>query len=468
MKKWIVVAAVVVVVAAGVGYYGLSYYGSQRAEQEFETRVRPIFPPGAVSHGAIKYTPVGDRLDIDALAIEPQARGLKSVRIAHLAVGGVTSPRLDSLVATKVVLDSVTGNHAEFDEIAASGVDVPTFERLSGAAPAAASAVAPNGPPVQGLSLAGATLHSDQAEASVKRLALTGIKSPLPPIVLDSAATPEAMLAWLAAFTLDKAEIDDADLRTLGANAGHSSFHHVALDGVAPGRIGAIALDAVAVEAKEGQAKVGSLALAGIAYRARSDKARASAALLGLPNAPWMPGRVFFERFAIGDVAVGVIGAPAVGLKDVHAAMAGTIAQATAFDLQLNEFSLDLTKLPPSPYGFDPTDLGVSRLVMNVDVKSNYDPAAKTMEVPHYAFVFPKLGSLTMALSLGISRTTTRPTIPPWRCSASSARACGNSSSAMTTTPWRRGSWRSRRSRARPTSRPCGPASSPRSSSRRL
>jgi len=400
MNKWIIGGAAVVVVAAGAGYYGLSYYGSQRAEHEFKTRVRPLFPPGAVSHGAIRYSPAGDRLDIDEVFAQPEARGLKSVKIAHLAVGGVTSQRLDSVVASKVVLESQAGNHAEIDEIAATDVDVPTVTRLVGGPPAGQAAAADT-PPMQGLSLSGVKTRSEQIETSAERISLTGLKSPLPPVALDSAATPEAMTAWLAAFTLDKAEIAGVDVRAVAGNKEHTSLHRIAVENIGPGRVGAITLEALAVEAKDGQMKLGSATLAGVTYRPRSAKARVSAAALGLPNYDWMPGRVFFERFAVGDVTVNVPNATVVTLKDVHATMAGSIVQATAFDLQLNEFSVDLSKVPPSPLGVSPADLGISNLVVNVDVKSTYDPATKVMEIPRYAFVLPKLGSLTMAASLG-------------------------------------------------------------------
>ena len=45
--------------------------------------------------------------------------------------------------------------------------------------------------------------------------------------------------------------------------------------------------------------------------------------------------------------------------------------------------------------------LGAILAVADVDVKSTYDPATKMLEVPRYAFVLPKLGSLTVSLSLG-------------------------------------------------------------------
>jgi len=256
-------------------------------------------------------------------------------------------------------------------------------------------------PPLQGLSLTGVKTRSDQIEASAERISFTGLKSPLPPSVLVSDAPPEAMTAWLSAFALDKAEIAGADVRALAGDKGHTSLRRIAIEGIGPGRVGSIALEALAVEAKDGRMQLGSAALAGVTYRPRSAKARLSAAALGMPNFDWMPGRVFFERFAIGAVTVSVPGATEVTLKDVHATMAGSIVQATAFDLQLSELAIDLSKVPPSPLGVTPADIGISSLLLNVDVKSTYDPATKIMEIPRYAFTLPKLGSLTMAASLG-------------------------------------------------------------------
>jgi hypothetical protein len=251
---------------------------------------------------------------------------------------------------------------------------------------------------VQSLSLVGVKSHSGQFDSSVEKLSFSGLKNPLP----AASAGLSELRGWLAQLELEKAEIAGLDFRALGNDSGNAGIRLLSLEGVAPGKVGAIALEGVAIDTKEGAGlHLGSVELAGLAYRPRSASAKAAAGLLGLPGADWLPGRMFFDRFALSDLSVAVPGAADVTLKEVRSAMAGTIAQATGFDFQVNEFSLDLTKLPASPIAFDPGDLGLSRLVLNIDAKSTYDPATKVLEIPRYAFVLPKLGSLTVSALLG-------------------------------------------------------------------
>jgi hypothetical protein len=399
MMKWIAGAIVALVAVVGAGWWGIGHYGQQRAERQFDSVVRPILPGGATSHGALRYTPAGDQLEIDEIVAKDETLGLISIRVEHATVTGASGPRLDSIHLAKVVLEGIEGDRMEIDDVTAGAVDLPTIARLRGTGTAAAPAAAP---PVQSLSLVGIKSHSGRFDSTVERLSFDGLKTPLSAAMITGTAGTGDLRAWLAQLDLDKAEIVGLDLRALGDGAEHSSFRRLALEGIAPGKLGAIELEGAAFEAKDGGGfKLGSSSLAGVAYRPRSANAQVSAALLGLPNADWLPGRVFFERFALADASVAVAGGGDVTLKEIRSTMAGTIAQATGFDLQVSELSIDLTKLPPSPLGLDPADFGLSRLALDVEVKSTYDPATKMLEIPRYAFVLPKLGSLTVSLSLG-------------------------------------------------------------------
>ncbi|HXP75439.1 MAG TPA: hypothetical protein VN823_14945 [Stellaceae bacterium] len=396
MVKRIAGALVALVLVVAAGWWGIRYYGQQRAERRFDSIIQPILP-GGTSHGAIQYTPAGDRLEIDAIVARDEAAGLKSIRIEHATIAGASAPRLESIHLAKVSLEGAAGDHVEIDEVVAGGVDLPALARPSGAGAAGATTPAA-APPVQSLSLVGIKAHSGQFDSTVEKLSFSGLKTPLP---AGNAGSGD-LWAWLARLELDKAEIAGVDFRALGDDAGHAGVRRLAIEGVAPGKLGGIALEGVALDTKDGGGvKLGSVELAGVAYRPRSTSEKAAAALLGLPGADWLPGRLFFDRFALSDVSVLMPGGGDVTLKDIRSAMAGTIAQATGFEFQVNELSIDLTKLPPSPLGVDPRDLGLPRLVLNVDVKSTYDPATKLLEIPRYAFVLPKLGSLTMSASLG-------------------------------------------------------------------
>ena len=396
MVKRIAGALVALVLVVAAGWWGIRYYGQQRAERRFDSIVQPMLPGGA-SHGAIQYIPAGDRLEIDAIVAQDEAAGLKSIRIEHATVAGASAPRLESIRLAKVSLEGAAGDRVEIDEIVAGGVELSALARASGANTAAATAPAA-APPMQSLSLIGIKAHSGQFDTTVEKLSFSGLKTPL----LAGSAGLGDLRGWLARLELDKAEVAGVDFRALGDDAGHAGIRRLTLEGVAPGKLGGIALEGVALDTKDGGGiKLGSIELAGVAYRPRSASAKATAALLGLPGADWLPGRLFFDRFALSDVSVVMPGGGDVTLKDIRAAMAGTIAQATGFEFQVNELSIDLTKLPPSPLGVDAGDLGLTRLVLNVDVKSTYDPATRLLEIPRYAFVLPKLGSLTMSASLG-------------------------------------------------------------------
>jgi hypothetical protein len=280
--------------------------------------------------------------------------------------------------------------------VTAGGVDLRSVTPSSGGGTSPAA-----GPPVESLSVVGIKSHSGQFDSTVEKLSFSGLKTPLP----AKGASLAELWAWLARLELDKAEISGVDFRALGDDAGHAGIRRLAISGVAPGRLGGFSLEGATVDTKDGAGvKLGSLEVVGVAYRPRSETAKATAALLGLPSLDWLPGRVFYDRFALGDLRIAAPGGGDVTLKEIRSAMAGTIAQATGLDFQVNELSIDLTKLPSTGLGVGPGDLGLSglsRLVLNVDAKSTYDPATKMLDIPRYAFVLPKLGSVTLSGSLG-------------------------------------------------------------------
>jgi len=390
MVKWIASALVALVLVVAAGWWGVGYYNQQRAERQFDSVVRPFLPGGA-EHGAIRYAAAGDRLEIDDIVAKDEAAGLTSIRIAHTTVAGVSAPRLDSLRLEKLVVEGAAGDRVEIEEVTAGGVDLAAVKNPPGSGTAATA------PPVESLSIAGLKSHSGQFDAAVEKLSFGGLKTPLP----ARGAGPDELRAWLAKLELDKAELAGVDFRATGDDTGHAAIRRLTVSGVAPGKLGEIALEGLSVDAKDAAGlRLGSVELAGLAYRPRSEAAEAAAAMLGLAGAHWLPGRLFFDRFAVGDVSIAALGGVDVTLKEIRSTMAGTIAQATGFDFQVSELSLDLTKLPVTLLG-DPAALGIPQLVLNIDAKSTYDPATKLLEITRYAFVLPKLGSLTMSARIG-------------------------------------------------------------------
>ncbi len=285
------------------------------------------------------------------------------------------------------------------DEIAALGVDPAAVTQL--ASPTARGAAdATLYAPVTSLALTAVKLGNGDVTISADRASLLAPKLPRPTIGADGRMAPADVGALLAAMTVEKADL--ASLQAHGAGPkGSITLGKLVAEKITPGHVGTLALESLTIEASDGsRLKLGSLGVSGAAYRPYSAKARASAAMLSLPVSQWMPGRVFFDRFTLDDLVVSPTDGGEVGLKGIRATMAGSLAEATAFDLTLQELAVDLTKLPSSRYGLDPTEFGLDRFVLNIDVQSRYDPAAHTIEIPRYTFTMPQLATLNLALSL--------------------------------------------------------------------
>jgi len=197
---------------------------------------------------------------------------------------------------------------------------------------------------------------------------------------------------FLAALSLDKGSLDDVDIvLPQEAEQPHMSFRHLEIDGLAPGQVGGGTLETLGVSTKNGvQFHLGGVTFANIAYRLRN-----AAAADSLP-----PLRGFFmEKFGITDVSGNAPDGLVITLASYDMKMTGTVDVATGFDMTLKELAVDLAKVNDLPFSID--DLGTSKLMLNVDVRSTYDPKAKVVDMPRYAFVMPNLGSLTMAMRLG-------------------------------------------------------------------
>lgn len=399
MNKW-VIAAGAAAVLIGAAVVGANRYADGRGERELETVLRLAVPQGTVTHGPVHYSLFSDRLDVDDVAAAPDGQPWKSIHARHLTVSGALRPVIDSVTASGVDLETPSGDHQTLDEIAALGVDPAAVAQL--ASPTARGAAdATLYAPVASLALTGVKLGNGDISIAADRAVLLAPKLPRPTVGADGAVAPADVRTLLAAMAVEKAELAGVQAHGPGGAKGGITLGRLAAEKIAPGHVGTLALESLAIEASDGsRLKLGSLEISGGAYRPYSAKARASAAMLSLPVSEWMPGHVFFDRFALDNLVVSPTDGGEVGLKSIRATMAGSLAEATAFDLTLQELAVDLTKLPPSHYGFDPTEFGLDRFVLNIDVQSRYDPAAHTVEIPRYTFAMPELATLNLALSL--------------------------------------------------------------------
>ena len=324
----------------------------------------------------------------------------------HISVEAIGSGRIGRVAIRALAADAVISGgqaaHYEVDKIEASGIDIAASAALLDQGPEAltdqtyyapAETVTWDGMHTT-MGLLDATVRHAEARGTKLRRIATAFTGDVP-------VSPDRLAQLVAAVAFDKVEYDGLDARIAGKDAAHVTLDRLAVADVVPGRIGKVALESLAADVAGGRVTLGSVALDGLSYQPRSAKARASLTALGFPSGGVMPDRLFFQRFALRDLASEATGRKVLTLKAIDASMEGSIALTTAFDFKVGNFTVDLSRLPPSPYGWSPTDLGITELVLDVDMEGRYDPAAKTLEVPRYAFVLPGLGSLIMTLSLG-------------------------------------------------------------------
>jgi len=509
MKRWAVGAALgaAVVVAAVVGGVAVDRYAGRLAEESLAAMLVPA--KGGATHGAMHYSLIADRFDVDAIAAEAVDAPWTSIRIGHLTLDGLDplgiksllfGPRgrgrplartvvltdaaievpqgghyeaktltlvepaaldpamlaglgsdnaaavraLAGLSATRVefenyryafpargrhgfaehliseaigggrvgrvelrglAADAASGGqdtHSEVDRIELTGIDIAAMAALLDQGPEAltdpafyqpAEAVTWDGLQLTAGPLAATVRHAEVRGLKLKRL-VTAFDPTMPP-------TPDRAAELLSAFQWQKVEYAGLDARVAGKDALHMTIGRLAIADLAPGRLGNFTLESLAADMTEGRLTLGSLSLDGLAYQRRSAKARAALAALGFPTGAFDPARVFFQRFALRDLVSEAAGHQVVTLKSIDAGMAGSLEMTTSFTFKLGDFTVDLSRLPAPPDGWSPADLGITELVLDVDMEGHYDPDAKTLEIPRYAFVLPKLGSLIMRLDLG-------------------------------------------------------------------
>jgi hypothetical protein len=171
------------------------------------------------------------------------------------------------------------------------------------------------------------------------------------------------------------------------------SLHGLDLAAVAPGQVGNGRLDTLGLTTKDGLSlHLGAAHLANLTYRLE----RASGTKL---SAPELHG-VFMENFGIEDLS-GSSKDGAMTLTSYDMKMAGTIDTPTGFDMTLRELAVDLSAVKDLPAGFTVSDLGTSKLLLNADAHTTYDPRTQVMDIPRYAFEMPKFGSVTIAARFG-------------------------------------------------------------------
>lgn len=500
MKRWMVGLAVgaAVVVALVVGAFAVDRYARTVAEDRLAAMLVPA--KGGATHGAMHYSLLADRFEVDTIAAEAIDAPWRSIRIGHLTLDGVDPLGIKSLlfgprgaarpIARTVILSDAAievpqGGHYEaktltlVDPVALDpamiaglgsdyasavralgslsvarvdfqnyhyafpgrgrrgsaehvtaeaigagrigriavhalaadadfGVQTAHYEvddiEATGIDTAADAALLDGGPelltdqkfymPVEALSWDGMRLTLGPAEAAVRHADVHGAK--LQRIVTTFAtgplASPDLFARIAAAIAVDKAEYTGIELRTTGRDAAHMTLGRLAVRDVAPGHMGNFTLKSLSADVTAGRLTLGSVSLDGLSYRPRSAKARAALMALGFPTGGGIPDRLFFQRLALRDLASEAAGQKMLALTAIDASMEGSIALTTAFAFKVGDFTVDLSRLPPSPNGWSPADLGISELVLDVDMEGRYDPAAKTMEIPRYAFVLPKLG----------------------------------------------------------------------------
>ncbi|HTZ77366.1 MAG TPA: hypothetical protein VMC10_05645 [Stellaceae bacterium] len=509
MKPWAIGAALgaVVVIAAVGGGIAVDRYAERLAEDSLATMLLPA--KGGATHGAMHYSLLADRFEVDTVAAAAVDAPWKSIRIGHLTLDGVdplgikhllfgphSGPRpiartviladaaievpegghyeaktltlvdpvsldpaaiaglgsdyagavraLAGLSATRVefenyryafpsrgrhgfaehvtaeaigggkiarveirglAADAETGAqqaHYEVDRIDATGIDIAAAATLLDQRPEALTDQTFY-KPVETISWDGLQLAAGPLEATVHHAEVRGVK--LRRLVTALAGTaalaPERAGELFSAIAFEKVEYAGLDARAAGKDAVHLTIGRLMMSDLAPGSLGGFALDSMTAETTAGRLALGSLALEGLVYRPRSAKARAALAAMGFPPNPFDPGRIFVRHFALRDLASEAGGHSVLTLKSIESRMAGSIDMATDLDFKLDDLVIDLSRLPPSAAGFSPADLGITELVLDIDLQSRYDSAAKMLTIPRYAFVLPKLGSLVISLDLG-------------------------------------------------------------------
>lgn len=412
MNKWAVGALIGVAVLGGA-VLGANYYADARAEKELAALLSAAAPNGTATHGPVHYSLLRDRLDIDDLATTTEGQPWQSIRMRHVTLAGgdplglrspfadrsTRRPIVDTAMASGMMLAFASGDRVEIDEVAAMGVDLAAMANLIGLQVTGVGGSGSNAP-VRGLTLSGIKTQGSGVTGAVERVSLSGfdLSQPLP---AGGIGTPVVIWQVLSTLSLDQAEIAGADFQ-LPAGEGRIGLKRFEASGIAPGRVGGLSLEGLTFDAPgRARLRLDAVALAGLAYRLRSAQARVTNAALDLSNPPWAPGRVFFDHFSLDNFEAGAADGNVVTLSSIRATMTGSLAQASAADFEMRELAVDLTKLPYAQTGFDPADLGLSRVVLNIDGQSRYDQATRILEIPRYALVLPDLGSLTMALKLG-------------------------------------------------------------------
>jgi hypothetical protein len=283
MRKLLIGVAIVAVLAAGA-FFGLRFYGERYAEQALIAALLQPGTHGTVTHGALGYSIMDDRLDAEAVSVRSDDPQGASIKASHFTAVGLDpvglrrlfsrgAQRLQDITATGLVIDSSPGVHLEIDQLAVSGIDPAVVQALM-AGVASADAKGPLSP-FASLTSNGLRYAAPDGTATVRAISLSGVKltPPLPPLRQASGSVPPSVIdAFLAALAADKAVVEDADIQVQDGNKPHATVSRLEVSGLAPGRVGTAHVETLHVIDEPGsEMRLGSLDLANLAYPRDAD-----------------------------------------------------------------------------------------------------------------------------------------------------------------------------------------------------
>lgn len=234
---------------------------------------------------------------------------------------------------------------------------------------------------------------------SIDALSMTGIKMrqwPFPPGAAPLQPSVAQAMELLQSFSLDGIELKKLSVSPQDTAVPASfSLGGVMLKG-GPGRLEHAEIADLAVKVRDTSFTLGALELDGLVIRLPegfftidpSDWAT---------HPPGMP-RVFFDRYRLAGLAFQYPLVGQVSLKELAVAMAGTIDRPTHGRLDMEELGIDfgaLGQLPPM------AKFGYGQVFFAAHGEADYDTDAKTLELKHFAFGAPEMGTLSMAYRFG-------------------------------------------------------------------
>jgi len=306
MMRWVLGCGIAAAVLVGGGTGGY-LYAQRESEAAVERMFDPTFTAAGVSHKPGRYSLLSDRWELDDLTAETLPQQPKGLRIAHLSIAGLDPLGLRSalpgvgnavptMIATGIEVEAKPEVHADIERLEISGVD----PRSALGAAAGLPVVASVGEMPASLTVTGLKITKADAAASIERIAVAGLELAS---VLRSDARPSAdeIRSLLAGAKLQQAEIQGFDLQTQGRDAVHVTLRRLSIGGVAPGRIGAIAIEGISEEAAKINMSLASVSISDIAYRPRSETARARDRGRGLVLPEWLPG---YRATSSSDVSI--------------------------------------------------------------------------------------------------------------------------------------------------------------------